>query len=1098
MPSIFRVKWFYAFGTFFSSAGIAFCAQYFSPSDWQVSSGAPAPLTAKGRVLSVRDEPFYVFGRELVPVRPGFVYKLRGAFRNPGAKGGVDVAFALQYFDAEKRALNGSCSLEITDTFTRLTAPAKKGDKSIRVADGLYWKRALVAFGASADGSDFPNRSTSVSCVDSKLSGSGDWIVTLSGPLRADWPEGTGVRLQPGGPAYVFAHSSENKSGWTVMSGEYSHSGGDNVRKFWRGVAYVRPVAYASIGKRSSIDMAGVRIDELPEKNLPPSIEESVETISQSPDYALRALNRVDFASVPKHEPIKLVENGRLRFAVVAAQKEEKAFRNPDGLALHSTQQSIALSVRALCDAFRLCAGRTPVVLEPDDPAIDRWPYLILVGRSTLTDKLGIKPENMPQEGFEVRTFDRGIAIVGMDGMRIPGRYDLYDFRSRRMNCNGTLWGVWDFRERFLGQRHYYPGEGEVIPRLAADFTVRPVAYSDAPQYWCRGYHLNHGAFRAGNSSRFFGGESPHPFDLIKAFPSKTNDLFMTDAKGRLQCDPKVYGKNMFDVSNPVFAETLAGAFKRYFETKGAWNPLWGNTFIPNSEWCWFGQCDRGGIIENERTKRLIERNVGKDSVWNATNYPASAAMSSVYAEFFDRFGRLMQKAAPGRKVSCEVYSDYLYPPTKWDKPFPDNVRIMMCYGSPPMIANENYRKAYRMVYDGWRRLCSDKLVPYVYSAGWSFGAGIQLSLQGWYMGDYLRLYSDVLDNRNAYACLCGWTKDYFYTMNLCARAMWDPAFDKQAVMDEFWERFYPPAAAAPLKEFHDDVIRVWETKTMPGNPDTNISSLAGPRYANLHATYNADWIRASEKLLNKARLAVVPGTVAGSRVEKFLKPWMGLFASRLDGAKQRMVTDVRPNKVPPALTNGVFRWSDLAWNRSDFRGELGGDACIALAPRPSKANPYADQWYTHGAELTFSAVEGADGSKLELARNEHDYCVPGLSRRKARFVFDVRAMHHPLASAAEKNSAPDVSASLTVNGKVMRKLKLSDSKWRSVSIDLPAGMLKVGKDANVFALTNETALSTVKLPVSWLAVRSPRMELGPTAPAKKTAEPKKKGKTGK
>jgi hypothetical protein len=383
------------------------------------------------------------------------------------------------------------------------------------------------------------------------------------------------------------------------------------------------------------------------------------------------------------------------------------------------------------------------------------------------------------------------------------------------------------------------------------------------------------------------------------------------------------------------------------------------------------------------------------------------------------------------------------------------------------------------MVYEGWGRLTADKVVPYIYSAGWSFGAGIQLSLQGWYMGEYLRTFADVIDNRNAYACLSGWTKDYFYAINLCARAMWNPSFDCAAVMDDMWRRLYPPAAAKPLQAFHDDVIRVWENKTMPGNPDTNLSSLAGPRYANLHATYNAEWIRDSERLLDAARLAVVPGTVEGARVERFLKPWLRLFASRLDGEKQRMVTDERPNRVQPSFTNSVFRWSDLAWRRTDFRGSHRGEACVGFAPHPSRPNPYADEWYTHASELTLSAVNAKSDAPEGRARNGRDWCVKALEERSAVFSMDICVSHHPLATQDERRASPPVRASVYVNGSKCRTVSLNNESWKNLSIELPAGTLRSGKDANTFVVSNETVLATSHLPVSWLAVRAPQLKLG-------------------
>ena len=1045
---------------------------------WRHNGPGPAPEAGADGVFAVRDAPFYVFGERCFAVRPGATYVVRGRFSAP-------VSFGIQMFDADGKALNGSTSAEIADTFTELAAPVARGDRVIRVRDALYWRQGLVAWGAAADGSDFPNRNVLGHVGAVTNSPGGDWEVTLLAGARADVPAGTGLRLQPGGPAYFFVSDKKGEDGWHDYEGRFSLARGVGAGVFYRGTASFRLVAYADLGKSTSRAWRDVTVEEVPDVAgiADPPPPDSGPPLAEPPDYRLPSLNRAEFLDTPRHGAVRLVEGGRLRFAVVAALKEEEAFRGQGGLPLQPGQKSVARAVRLLCDGFRKACGRTPVVLEPDDPETNRWPCLVLVGKSPLTDALGMDPYALPREGFEVRTFDKGVALAGMDGFRVPGLYGPYDFKTPRLSCNGTLWAVQDFLERVLGQRHYFAGEGESIPKLAADFAVRPVAYRDAPQYWCRGYNLGgHAAFRSASSSRFFGGESPHPFSLIAAFPDKTNDLFVTDAKGVLQCDPDSYGRNFFDVTNPVFAETLAEAFRRYYGSKGAYNPLWGGTYIPNDEWCWFGQCDRGGEIRNARSEALIEENTDKANHLTETNYPGSARMSSVYADFFDRFGRLMQEAAPGVKVSCEVYSDYLFPPTKWDRKLPDNVRIMVCYGTPPMVVNDGFRAAYRRVFEGWGKLTSDKVVPYVYSAGWSFGAGIQLSLQGWYMGDFLREYADVIDNRRAYACLCGWTKDYFYAMTLCARALWHPDFDKAAVMDELWTRLYPPAAAKPLKTFHDAVIENWETKTMPNNPDTYYSSLAGPRYANLYATFDEPWLRRGLGLLQEARRAVVPGTAEGARVERFAKPWTALFVARLDGVEQRMVTDIRPNRVPPERTpEGVWRWSEYAWNRSDFLDPETG--CIGLAPRPGKPNPYADAWYRHGADVAVGVEEAPSGSEPGKSRNGKRLRLADAGKSAASFSVDARAVRHPLASG--DIPAEPVTAAFYLNGAEIARETIPEGDWKRVRVELPAGALVVSSKAgneNLFAVSNLTVSAMAELPVSWLVVRNPEIEF--TMPA--------------
>ena len=743
--------------------------------------------------------------------------------------------------------------------------------------------------------------------------------------------------------------------------------------------------------------------------------------------------------ATPQHGELVLVERGKLRCAILAAQKEEASFVGPEGLRLQPSQKSVARAVEVLCEGFRKACGQAPKVLEPGDKAREDWPVWIVVGKNAITDELGLKPYDLPQEGFLVHSFARGIVIAGMDGFRIPGKFDFYDFKARRMDCNGTLWGAWDFLERILDQRYYYPGYGgEVIPPLGKRFVVKPTAYWDAPKYWSRGYSLpGLGAYRAGNSSRFFGGESPHPFAVIKTFPDRTNELFVTQ-NGKLQCDPNNYGGNFFDVSNPVFAETLAGAFQRYFETKSGYNPFWGNTWMPNSEWCWFGQCDRGGLIENGRTKDLIERNVCKEGHLTETNFPASAAMSSVYAEFFDRFGRLMEKAAPGRKVSCEVYSDYLYPPTKWTKKLPENIRIMVCYGTPPMVKNEGYRAAYRRVYEGWRKLTAGPVVPYVYSAGWSFGAGIQLSLQGWYMSDFLKEYADLFDEHAMYPCTCGWTKLFFPAIDLAARAVWNPGYDREGHMEEMWRRLYPHAGA-DLKAFHDGVIDIWEKKTMPGNPDVSYSSLAGPRYANLYATYDERWMLDSLKRFDAARRAATPGSPEGAAVEKFVRPWIDLIVARLDGVGQRMVTDVRPNLVPPEKKGDALAWSVWAWDRADRLDPE--DASVAFAPCGAK--PATDA-YLHGGTIGFRTA----GNVMS---------------KKAVFAFEMKGEKYAVYA----------------NGRRLDSGTLTQD-WKTVTVEAPPGLLGAG--VNTIAVSNITERTGCDLSTGWVHVRRPTLRFAEAA----------------
>ena len=212
--------------------------------------------------------------------------------------------------------------------------------------------------------------------------------------------------------------------------------------------------------------------------------------------------------------------------------------------------------------------------------------------------------------------------------------------------------------------------------------------------------------------------------------------------------------------------------------------------------------------------------------------------------------------------------------------------------------------------------------------------------------------------------------------------------------------------------------------------------------------------------------------------MERFAKPWTALFVARLDGVEQRMVTDVRPNLVPPERTpEGALRWSEYAWNRSDFIDPDAG--CIGLAPRSGKPNPYADDWYRHGAVVTVGVEEAPPGSEPGKSRDGKRLRLADAGKSAASFSVDARAVRHPLASADA--STEPVAAAFYLNGAEIAREAISEGDWKRVRIELPAGALVVSSKAgneNLFAVSNLTVSATAELPVSWLVLRRPELEI--------------------
>ena len=113
------------------------------------------------------------------------------------------------------------------------------------------------------------------------------------------------------------------------------------------------------------------------------------------------------------------------------------------------------------------------VKIAPVPRASGKVPALI-VGDADSAKKLGLDPAKLDRDGFFIRSAGRDVIIIGDDDPKAdPVRHGYF----RR----GTLFGVYDFLERFAGVRYYVPGDmGTVAPRVARwalpqiDITDRP------------------------------------------------------------------------------------------------------------------------------------------------------------------------------------------------------------------------------------------------------------------------------------------------------------------------------------------------------------------------------------------------------------------------------------------------------------------------------------------------------------------------------------------------------------------------------------------------------------------------------------------------
>ncbi len=99
----------------------------------------------------------------------------------------------------------------------------------------------------------------------------------------------------------------------------------------------------------------------------------------------------------------------------------------------------------------------------PDGPAI-------VLGACDEAKAVGLDGAAMPVEGFAIKSVAGRVFIVGHD--------------DPKLSSPGTAWGVYEFLERIVGVRWYWPmelGGRSVIP--TKDLAVKPIWIEDAPAF---------------------------------------------------------------------------------------------------------------------------------------------------------------------------------------------------------------------------------------------------------------------------------------------------------------------------------------------------------------------------------------------------------------------------------------------------------------------------------------------------------------------------------------------------------------------------------------------------------------------------------------
>jgi hypothetical protein len=575
-------------------------------------------------------------------------------------------------------------------------------------------------------------------------------------------------------------------------------------------------------------------------------------------------LNPVRVEASPGGEGVTLVKSGAPAATLVIPAEDVPIAVNQNNSLNRKTivinGREVGTVARFAAEEFVLhlkkATGATLPIVTDADPVPQGT--LVLIGESRLTKEKGLSAADLPLEGFRVQTFPGGLAILG----RLP------DPKNPEIGSAGTIYGVYDVLERFLGIRWYYPGDdGRVVPE-SSGIVIPPCRYSDQPfrikrhgtvdDRMVKGVsedmHIGALRYRVGVSTPVTTGcHTPHNFGIhAKDFP----EVMELAPDGRRDKYMPCYG-------NPKTLELMIRDLEAFY-SKGVSTPwlhpngveLWGP---PNRWTVHISPPDKEVDCKCQFCAPKMEPNAGR--------YERA---SRLMAEFVDQYALAIQARWPDKRVFYLPYSNYTTPPK--DFVFKSrNVVAGICLmrgaanDKVPEVAAEH-----DAMIAGWAKATGRNVHLWDYACWPAMDTALPFQyphiLQAFQRRHLQDIDGAVLNGGGADASLPGSDWQVFHPTLYCwFRLMWNPDFNVDAALEEYVRRMYGDARA-PMSDLLTLLTDRWEKIPWSSAP---AGWHVSPKMIHEETMPRKEALQLKD-LLAQARARAPEGSVERRRVEFF------------------------------------------------------------------------------------------------------------------------------------------------------------------------------------------------------------------------------------
>ncbi len=463
-----------------------------------------------------------------------------------------------------------------------------------------------------------------------------------------------------------------------------------------------------------------------------------------------------------------------------------------------------------------------PVVTKPSHGKTS-----FILGINALSKAAGIDDRTLCRDAFIIRTAPGSIFIAGRDDAHYDPRPALNQINGFQFNYEcGTLFGVYDFLERFADIRFYFDGAGTLV--APGDMKIPEIRIYDRPDFTNRRYTDNgrwfdgtRGQYHKNIDHRRWRAETEyvpncHGMSLLgyeQRFGKTHPEYFAMDSAGKRLNTPGPY-PGQFCYKSKVWEELYQDArscllnepaSKRGIRTRSGasgWDP---SGHAPGKVFGMF-QGDALQPCHCEKCRAFL-----KDD---------RAFCEFFWGKVFDLAERLQKENITGI-VTAAAYGrpGHCIPSRKK----PANVELMIC-PQGPWAVNGRFNQTQKQRVIDWAEYAGKKLYMWNYPGKYAGQLPGVPHITPHAVGKYYREMAPYVVGTYLNS-----TSDYYYNSLLniyvFTKVAWNNQTDVDALLDEYYQRMFGNAAPA-MKKIHEKIEFLWLEKVKKEPVNTSLGML--------------------------------------------------------------------------------------------------------------------------------------------------------------------------------------------------------------------------------------------------------------------------------